>query len=174
MKHEPQKIKTKQPNQQNQNKKLFFSFGFGCFVFIFLFFWVIDYRLSSHWFFSSWVVDGLTVYPFTFIHRQRCPVSTALPRDALSVGQIVVPFAGVFHPLNERGAVLGVVCAVDVHWIAHSAVPDAFAVPVEGPSVHTAVAVLQAARVGPKCLHLSRCHCLLFVVRCLSHCIQID
>ena len=66
-------------------------------------------------------------------------LSAVLLRDAMSIGQIVVPFAGVLRPLNECGAVLRVVCAVDIHRVAQSAVSDTFPVHVEETLVHAAI-----------------------------------
>ena len=77
-------------------------------------------------------------------------VAAVLPDDTVPVREVVAPFARVLRPLNERRAVRRVVCAVDVHRVAHRAGSDASAVSVKLTRVDASVGVFQTARVSPK------------------------
>ena len=92
---------------------------------------------------------GLAVYPFAFMDNGTGSVAAVLPDDAVSIRQVVVPFARVLHPVNQSRAVLGVVCAIDVYRVAHHSSSEAFAVPVKLALVHASVEVFQTARVSP-------------------------
>ncbi len=92
----------------------------------------------------------MTVYPFAFMDGGTGSVAAVLSHNAVSIRQVVAPFARVLRPLNERRAVRRVVCAVDVHRVAHRAGSEASAVSVKLARVDASVGVFQTARVSPK------------------------
>ena len=81
----------------------------------------------------------------------RGSVTAALSDNAMSIRQVVAPFARVLRPMNQCRAVRRVVCAVDVHLVAHRASSEASAVSVKLARVDASVGVFQTARVSPRC-----------------------
>ena len=81
----------------------------------------------------------------------RGSVTAALSDNAMSIRQVVAPFARVLRPMNQRRAVRRIVCAVDVHRVAHRAGSEASAVSVKLARVDASVGVFQTARVSPRC-----------------------
>ena len=91
----------------------------------------------------------IAVHPFALVDDLFGAVTAAAAQHAISVGQIVLPYAFVFGPVEHALDVLRVVGAEDGNRAAPDACTRTSAKPVKESLVETAVAHFRAFGVRP-------------------------